>query len=181
MDFSGDHRCGPRTDRLILRAYQETDAEAFYHLNSHPEVIRYTGEPPCPSVEAAHESILAYPDWQTFGIGRWATVYRATQQVMGFAGLKYLPEFDAVDLGYRFLPEYWGMGLATEASKACLAYGFDILELERVVAFTMPENAASIRVLEKTGFVRHDPVLYDGDPAEYFVLEQSDYRRHSAS
>ena len=111
-----------------------------------------------------------------YGFGRWATVYKANNEVIGFAGLKYLPEFNEVDLGYRFLPEYWGMGLATEASIACLAWGFDTLKLTRIVGYTLPENLASIRVLEKMGMLRQEPILYDGEPAEFYVLELARYR-----
>jgi RimJ/RimL family protein N-acetyltransferase len=181
MKFQGDHRTGPETARLRLRAFEETDAEAFYRLNSHPEVMRYTGEPPCESVEAARRGILEHRDWPDYGIGRWATVHKPTGQVIGFAGFKYLPEFQALDLGYRFLPEFWGKGLATEATVACLAFGFDVLELDRLVAFTLADNAGSIRVLEKVGFLRQPAIMYDGEPAEYFILEAVRYRAHSGA
>jgi len=176
MKFPGDHRRGPETERLFLRAFEEKDAADFFRLNSHPEVIRYTGDPPVESVEAAQVGIRNYPDWSLYGIGRWATIEKATGEIIGFAGLKYLPEFDEVDLGYRFLPEYWGKGLATESSIACLRYGFEVLGLERIVGYTESENLASIRVLEKVGMVRQEPILYDGEPAEFFVLEIARYR-----
>jgi len=67
------------------------------------------------------------------------------------AGLKYLPEWEEVDLGYRLLPEYWGIGLATEASRASLRYGFETLQLSRILGLVHPANVRSIRVLEKCG------------------------------
>jgi len=70
---------------------------------------------------------------------------------VGWAGLAYLPEFDEVDLGYRFLPNFWGKGYATEASHEILTYGFDELELKRIIAIAMKENKASLRVMEKVG------------------------------
>ncbi len=176
MKLEGDHRQGPETTRLRLRAFEEGDAEAFYRLNSHPEVNRYTGEPPCESVAAARAGIRSYPDWTQYGIGRWAAVYKATNEIIGFAGLKWLSDFGEVDLGYRFLPQYWGRGLATEASVACLAYGFETLGLKRIVGYTDPENRASMRVLEKLGMVRKEPILYDGEPAEFLVIDAERYR-----
>jgi len=175
MKLRGDHRCGPETARLRLRAFEPDDAEAFFRLNSHPDVIRYTGEPACESVAAAEAGIRAYPDWKKYGIGRWAAWDKGTNEIIGFAGLKYLADLDEVDLGYRFLPQHWGKGLATEASIVCLAYGFETLGLRRIVGLTMPENRASMRVLEKVGMVRREPISYEGEPAELFVLEAKDF------
>jgi RimJ/RimL family protein N-acetyltransferase len=86
---------------------------------------------------------------------------------------------DEVDLGYRFLPQYWGRGLATEASVVCLAYGFDVLGLERIIGITMPENLASMRVLEKVGMERQEPILCEGEPAELFTIDVKRYRSFS--
>src|SRR5262249_8110165 len=111
-----------QTERLLLREFVEADAEAFLALGSDPAVNRYTGDPGLASLEQALEIMRAYPmaDYQRHGYGRWACVLKETGQVIGFAGLKYLPELDEVDLGYRLLAAYWGRGLATEASRACL-------------------------------------------------------------
>ena len=172
-----DHRRGPQTDRLILRAFEIDDAEAFYQLNSSPEVTRYTGEADCPSVEAARAAIEAYPDFARHGFGRWATVLGSTGQVIGMTGLKRLEDWNGeVDLGYRFLPEYWGRGLATEASRAALQYGFEVIGLERIIGLVMPDNTASIRVLEKVGMQREKSVRYDGDPAEQYAIDGTGFR-----
>ena len=179
MKLRGDHRCGPETARLRLRAFEPDDAGAFFRLNSQPEVIRYTGEPACESVAAAEAGIRAYPDWKQYGIGRWAAWDKRTDEIIGFAGLKYLADLDVVDLGYRFLPQHWGKGLATEASIACLAYGFETLGLRRIVGYALQENRASIRVLEKVGMLRQAPVMYDGELAEMYVLDAEDYKGRS--
>ena len=77
-------------------------------------------------------------------------------------GLKYLPELDVVDVGYRFHPEYWGQGFATEACAASLEFGFGTLGLHEIVAFVLPNNGASIRVLEKVDMQPDGDVIYDG-------------------
>ena len=92
-------------------------------------------------------------------------------QVIGFAGLKYLDDLNAVDLGYRLLPEYWGQGLATEASRASIQYGFDTLELERILGLADPEHFKSIRVLEKLGFVYDKVIEYRSQPAAMYFLD----------
>lgn len=145
------HLHGPVTERLLLRAMSTDDANAFFELNSDPDVMRFTGEAPLASREQAEMAIRNYPDFETVGYGRWGCFTREEEVMIGFCGLKYLPELDAVDLGYRFLPPYWGRGLATEACRACVKFGFEILALEKIVALVLPENKASIRVLEKIG------------------------------
>ncbi len=146
-----EHRQGPETARLRLRALTPEEAADFYALNSHPQVLRYTGEPPLESLEAARIAIETYPDWARYGFGRWACELKESQRVIGFCGLKPLPELNEVDLGFRFLPEHWGKGLATEASLATLKFGREVLQLERIIALVLPQNAASVRVLEKPG------------------------------
>lgn len=136
------------------------DADAFFRLNSHPDVMRYTGEPPLPSVEAAREAIAGYRDWDDPGYGRWACVLRDEGAMIGFCGLKFLPELGETDIGYRLHPDYWGRGLATEAARATLHYGFETLDLEEIVALVLPGNAASVRVLQKLRMERGEDITY---------------------
>lgn len=164
------YRTGPVTERLALRALTVKDAAAFFALNSNPQVMRFTGEPPLTSLEEAREAIARYPDFETVGYGRWGCVLKSEQRVIGFCGLKYLAELDAVDVGYRFLPEYWGRGLATEACRASLQFGFDVLRLDRIIGLVLPDNAASIRVLEKVGMRRDGVVEYEGERALQYVV-----------
>ena len=140
------------TERLILREMESSDAEDMLRLHSHPEVQLHTGEQMIVTFEGIQDKIKQKTDeYRKYGYGRWVTVLKEGMQFVGWAGLAYLPEFDEVDIGYRFLPEFWGQGLATEASFAILKYGFDQLKLERIVAMAMEENKGSIRVMEKVG------------------------------
>jgi len=158
------------TERLLIREFVEDDADAFFAFNGDPEVMRYTGEPPAESVERVREMIRDYPDYRRHGFGRWAVVFKPHDRVVGFNGLKYLPELDEVDLGYRFRSDYWGMGIATESSLAVVRYGFETLGLERILGLVLPGNAASIRVLEKVGMRREGVVRFCGDTAQRWVL-----------
>ncbi|MCB9853048.1 MAG: GNAT family N-acetyltransferase [Phycisphaerales bacterium] len=168
------YRQGPETNRIKLRSMTADDAGAFFALNSHPDVMRYTGEQPLKSVEEARSAIERYPDFDTYGYGRWACVLKETQAVIGFCGLKYLEDLEAVDLGYRFLPEYWGQGLATEASHASVRFGFETLNLDRIIGLVLPDNTASIRVLEKVGMRLDGEITLDGQQAlQYSVRRPS--------
>ena len=140
------------TERLLLREITQDDKEGLFRLHSDPMVQKYTGDPLVESLEEMEQAIQTrISDYGKYGYGRWATFLKNGMHFIGWAGLAYLPEFDAIDLGYRFLPEYWGLGIATEASRAILSHGFDTLKLRKVVAIAMKENKASIRVMEKVG------------------------------
>ncbi|MGB5236303.1 MAG: GNAT family N-acetyltransferase [Flavobacteriaceae bacterium] len=140
------------TERLLLREITLDDKEALFKLHSDPGVQEYTGEPVVESIEAIEKAILTrINNYEKYGYGRWATYLKNGMQFVGWAGLAYLPEFDEIDLGYRLLPEYWGLGIATEASRAILNYGFDTLKLKKIIAIALKENKASIRVMEKVG------------------------------
>lgn len=167
------YRTGPATERIEHRAFTLDDCEAFYRLNSHPQVMRFTGEPPLKSLEEARQAIADYPDFETVGYGRWACVLKETRTVIGFCGLKYLPDLDEVDVGFRFLPEYWGKGIATETCSACIEFGFDTLKLDRILGLALPENGASIRVLEKCGMSRQGEITYDGEHALRYEILRS--------
>lgn len=164
------HRNGPETARLIHRAFTEDDAEVFFRLNSHPDVMRYTCEPMLTSAEEARQAIANYADFDSVGYGRWACVLKATDEVIGFCGLKFLDDMQEVDVGYRFFPQYWGSGYATEACQASLRFGFDTLELSSIIGLVLEENQGSIRVLEKSGMKFDGPITVDGiDALQYRI------------
>src|SRR5437868_11868257 len=131
------------TERLLLREHTEDDAEAFHELNKDPEVTRYTGDGGPRTVEEMRAILRTHPiaDYARHGYGRWACVLKESGELIGFAGLKYLPELGEVDVGYRLRRNCWGRGLATEAARATLAYGFDRLKLERIIGLVDPDNA----------------------------------------
>ncbi len=112
--------------------------------------------------------------------GLFAAELRNTQEFVGFIGLS-VPGFEApfqpaVEIGWRLAKRYWGQGLATEGALAALLYGFDELGLQEIVSFTVPENVASRRVMEKLGMT-HDqaddfehPQLPPGHRLRHHVL-----------
>jgi RimJ/RimL family protein N-acetyltransferase len=165
------------TERLLLREYVPEDAEATFEVGSNPLVQQYTGDGCFTSVEEARAVILRHPieDYRKYGFGRWAVVFKPEDKLIGMAGLKYLPEWEEVDLGYRLLPEYWGMGLATEASLASLRYGFETLRLSRILGLVHPANVRSIRVLEKCGLTFEKMTQIGSQPvAQYVIHAQTD-------
>src|SRR6266702_2623032 len=106
------------TDRLFLREYVEEDAEAFFKLNSDPEVLRFVPDKRLLNVEQARQILVDHPiaDYRKYGFGRGACIPKGTGEQIGFAGLKYLEEFGEVDVAFRLMRTHWGQGLATEAA-----------------------------------------------------------------
>jgi RimJ/RimL family protein N-acetyltransferase len=115
-----------------------------------------------------------------YGFGLWAAELRATRHFTGFIGLN-IPTFEShftpcVEIGWRLAAEFWGRGLATEGARAVLDYAFTALSLPEIVAFTVPANHRSRRVMEKLSMT-HDPAddfdhprIPDGHPLRRHVL-----------
>lgn len=154
------------TGRLMLRRFVLDDLEAFYQLCSRPEIIRHAQSAPLASREAALEYLQAAPfrDYATYGYGRFACVWKPTGEVIGFSGIKFVPEIDDNELGYRFFKEFWGLGLATEAGKASIEFARSVLGLQRLVAMVHPDNVASARVVTKLGFAVERKMRFSGLP-----------------
>lgn len=166
------------TSRLIIREFTLDDAQAVFEFGSNEEVQRYTGNPPLTSIDEAAALInnVFLADYQKHGYGRWAVVHKSETKVIGFAGLKFLEHLEKTDLGYRFLPQYWNQGIATEASKPILEYGLSTLNLDRIIGVVMQNNPASGRVLEKLGFKYYKTAQYDEDGEEnlwYHLLNKN--------
>jgi len=148
------------TPRLLLRELLPTDDAGMFELDSDPEVHRYLGNRPVQTLKQSQESI-AFVRQQHVGngIGRWAVELKETGEFLGWAGLKLMREplnghVDYYDVGYRLIRRYWGQGLATEAARASVAYGFEVLRQPVLYAMADMENLASRAVLKKAG-LRH--------------------------
>ena len=134
-----------------------------------------TRDPLLSSVFEAETFIRNYPDFDDPGFGRWACILKATDEVVGSCGLKFLPELDEVDVGYRFLPQFWGRGLATEACRASIGFGFEVLGLASIIGLAQPDNPASIRVLEKSGMRSDGEMDYFGRKAFRYIVEKEEW------
>lgn len=154
------------TERLLLREFTIDDAALVYELNLDPEVIRYTGDP-IRDIDHARQVLeqTILPQYALYNHGRWAVLVKPELEFVGWCGLKARPERNEIDLGYRFMQKAWGKGYATEAAFASLRYGFDRLFIPRVVGRAMPQNTASIRVLEKCGMQYVGEEIVDEHPA----------------
>jgi [ribosomal protein S5]-alanine N-acetyltransferase len=141
------------TKRLVMREFREEDAVGMYELNSDRDVIRYTGDDPFTSVEAARDFIRKYDGYATTGFGRLTILLKPTMEYAGWCGLKYDTVSSETDLGFRLHKKFWSKGYATEASLKCVEFGFNELKLDKIIGRAMQENIASIKVLKKVGMM----------------------------
>ena len=168
------------TERTILRKFNEDDYQSVFEFGSNIKVHKYTGDDLLKSLDQAKKIIkdIWFSDYKIYGYGRWAVIYKPENKIIGFAGLKYLPELDQTDIGFRFLPQYWGKGIATEVSKEIIKYGFEKLGLEKIIGIAFPENIGSCRVLEKTGLEFYKKDTYsedDNNKLNWYLLEKEKY------
>lgn len=156
------------TERCYLRELSVDDAQAFYDLNADPEVVKYTGDKPFETVAEAKSFLQNYNQYVLYGYGRWAVISKENGLFLGWCGLKFSPDLGEVDLGFRFSRKYWNQGYATETAQASIEYGFNKLNLDKIVGRAMEANIGSVKVLEKVGmefvgrfeFEKHPGVLY---------------------
>ncbi|GEQ85832.1 N-acetyltransferase GCN5 [Patiriisocius marinistellae] len=169
------------TERLLIRPFKIGDEKGVFCFSSNPEVQKYTSNTVLKTIEEAVSLIknVWLKDYDTYGYGRFAVIDKTTNKIIGFNGLKYISEINQTDLGYRFLPEYWGKGIATESSKAIITYAFDTLKLSQLIAFVEKENLASTSVLKKLGFAHNDTKPYPGETVDLFwyKLTKSEYQK----
>jgi RimJ/RimL family protein N-acetyltransferase len=114
--------------------------------------------------------------WTDHGFGMWMLREASTAAVVGRAILRHLDVegVDEIEVGYGFMPEYWGRGLATEVARACVRIGFDRLGLSSMVAITTPANLASQRVMTKAGLLYERDIVHAGVPHLLFRTTQSE-------
>ena len=165
---------------MLLRRFTVEDAPLIFELNTQPDVLKYLHERTLTGVDDAETVIkeIILPQYTLYGLGRLALVEKETGQFMGWCGLKLRPELNnEVDLGYRMHPAFWGRGLATEAAKACLQYGFNEKGLAAITARAHVNNSASLNIIKKLDFQFVTSEMLDGCPVETYTLLREQYRK----
>ncbi|WOT03875.1 GNAT family N-acetyltransferase [Shewanella youngdeokensis] len=157
------------TERLIIRRFNADDAKAIFLLNSIPEILTYIPGAPMTDISQA-ETILdsmILKNYEEFGYGRWAVEHKADAKVIGFCGPKYIDEFNEVELGYRYLPQYWGQGIGYEAGTAALAKFADY-DISEAIALILIGNKASEGVAKKLGMTERGKDKFMGHKVNVF-------------
>lgn len=161
------------TDRLVLRGWTDDDRAAFHALNADPAVMATIGPVMTREQSDAFMNRITQ-HWADHGFGLWCV--EVDGQAVGFTGLS-TPWFrDGVEVGWRIRSEWWGRGIAPEAGRESLRFGFGEIGLEEIISFTAAVNGKSQRVMQKIGMHRDPdgdfdhPSVPDGDPLRPHVL-----------
>ncbi len=141
------------TERLVLRRLSTHDAEFILRLLNEPSFLRYIGDRGVRTLEDARAYIAKGPidSYDRHGFGLFLVSQKEDGAPIGMCGLLRRDALPDVDVGFAFLPAFWGKGYAFESAAAVLSYGREVLGLVRIVAITSPDNEGSIRVLSKLG------------------------------
>jgi len=169
------------TERLILRPLKKSDAERLFLLDSNPEVMKYVGVAPLTRPEES-ENVISHiqKQYEEFGTGRFAVIEKSSGLLIGWNGLKFNPEKvhqhdNFYELGYRFLPEFWGKGFATESSLPFIKRAFKEMNLDQIYAYAHCENVASNHLLTKFGFLEKGKFLEPDGWCNWYELSSENY------
>lgn len=141
------------TERLVGERVREEDFDFLRVMDSDRDVMATLGG--LRSENETWEGLLnSLEHWERHGFGMWLFSHREAGDPVATAALRRVeierrPE---VELGYRVAAAWWGRGIATEMASALVGVARDRLGLAEIVAFTLPDNLASRRVMEKVGF-----------------------------
>jgi len=141
------------TARLLLRRLELDDAPFVLRLLNEPSYIQNIGDRGVRSIEDAQRYLREGPlaMYEQFGFGLWHTARKSDGATVGMCGLLRRDILPDVDIGYAYLPEYWGQGFAFEAADATLRHAATKFGLRRLIGVVSQGNPGSIRVLEKLG------------------------------
>lgn len=163
------------TPRVILRRLERGDLGALTALYADPEVRRYFPEGTLSAAETEEELewfLNGHPDFPQLGL--WATIEKVSGKFIGRCGLLpwTIEGSDEVEVAYLLDRRWWGKGLASEAARALVAYGFNTLKLPRLIALIDEANIASMLVAEAAG-LRFDRVAdVGGAPCQIFLVRR---------
>jgi RimJ/RimL family protein N-acetyltransferase len=146
------------------------DLDDLIELHQDPLVCEVFGE--MTRVEVVEWIARSEREWAERGHGRMAILDRESGAFLGRCGLRHWPEFEEVEVGWVLAPEARGRGIATEAGRACLEWGFRDLDVPYITAMIGPDNAASIAVAERLGMAPLREDTLDGEAIVVFAIRR---------
>jgi RimJ/RimL family protein N-acetyltransferase len=178
------------TERLLLRAWSEADAEGYARMLADREVMRYMGfglrakakyvaattVPALARLQARRAITFHAAQWHAHGFGHWAVEETDSGVLIGriglFRHLDWTAEPTNVEVGWLLARSAWGHGYATEGGRASLAFAFERLGVPRVISIARPDNTRSIRVMERTGLSFVGRTRWRGGEVSWYAIDR---------
>lgn len=170
------------TPRMLMTSIILDDAQGILDLDGDPEVHKYLPDPIKSTLEEARVDILnIQKQYKEVGIGRYALIRKSDRAFLGWSGLRLESETinghtNYIDVGYRLIQKFWGMGYATESAIASVAYAFQVLGLDIIYGEAEVANTASCNVLRKSGMIHVDTYDDDGYLVEWYELTKEHWQ-----
>jgi RimJ/RimL family protein N-acetyltransferase len=157
------------TDRLVLRAFEDRDLDAYAGIMSDPEVTKYLGDAkPLSRADAWRQMAMILGHWSLRGFGLWAVEERATGRLLGRIGCQHPEGWPDFEVAYTLGRSYWGRGFAQEGARAALTYARETLKRPVIISVIRAANAGSIHVATMLGARRGETVEFFGAPADIY-------------
>jgi RimJ/RimL family protein N-acetyltransferase len=162
------------TPRLTLREFTPEDAAFTLRLLNEPSWIEFIGNKNVRTLDDAVAYIHRVPmgSYQRHGFGLYLVELKESGAPIGMCGLVKREGLEDVDIGFAFLPPYWGQGYAFEAASASLHHAKTVLGLKRIVAITAPDNVSSVKLLEKIGLKAQRTLQLPGIGGESILFSE---------
>ncbi|OED48107.1 GNAT family N-acetyltransferase [Endozoicomonas sp. (ex Bugula neritina AB1)] len=161
------------TERLILRAFRESDLTAYAAMCADPDVMKYIGYGRILSrSESWHSMATHLGHWHLRGYGLWAVEEKSTGLFVGRVGLFNPEGWPGQEIGWTLAKPYWGKGYGTEAAKAAIQWGFAHTSTKQLISLIVPESTASIKVSERLGQKFSQQVIVKGVKANLYILNR---------
>lgn len=165
------------TERLHLVPFTLEVAEHFYSIYGDPDVMKFMGAGAKSRSETDESVARKTRHWREHGYGLFCVYERRSNSVIGHAGLGYLPQVNSIELAYLVDKAFWNQGLATEAARACIVFGFEKLRLSEIISISLRINTASVRIMKKSGLQESAPLSVWGKTFECYRINRPQYDR----
>jgi ribosomal-protein-alanine N-acetyltransferase len=165
------------TARLRLRPFTTDDIDGLHRLWTDPGVRKYLWDDEVISRQqvssVVDESMSLF---EASGFGLWGAFPREGETLIGFCGYWFFHDPPQLQLLYGVAPSHWGKGLAAEAARAVIKYGFEELSFDRVIASADAPNLASLRVMEKAGMTFDKRLPVNGLDTVYYAISREEFQ-----
>jgi len=166
------------TERLLLRQATAKDLREWAErIFADPEVIRFMPKRDMTPYARAERAFNNYNRlWEERGVGGWIITDKKDGEFIGSIEIEYLDDTDEYELGYCMSKVFWGRGIATEAARAVVCFGFENANLDRIIAVVVPDNTASWKLLEHIGFVYEKKAFYYDLDVVYYAITHDQFK-----